>query len=112
MKCLYCNQSCWTKHQDNPFWLCKTCHVFFKKDGSEIVFRPNTDQYWYWLHVNTKENKTKVFCQRNPKSIDSPEELASLLYDNPKLIVSCQPAIQGVTPQNMHDRLKTILLFS
>jgi hypothetical protein len=96
----------------SPFWLCQPCSTFFKEDGSEIVFRPDSKSHLYWLHINVKENKTELSSMRNPKSMTVEEQMDIEWNSKPTLILSCKPAIKGVTPQNMYQKLKTLLTFS
>jgi len=113
MNCKFCNQLCHKTGAKSPYYLCEPCKVFFHESKQETIFRPNTDTYWYWLRVDLDENRTTVEFERNPKSMSQEERMdldpASFM---PKKIVDIQPAMQGVTPQNMHDKLKTLLVFS
>lgn len=49
---------------------------------------------------------------RNPKSMTVEEQMDIEWNSKPTLILSCKPAIKGVTPQNMYQKLKTLLTFS
>jgi hypothetical protein len=112
MNCTFCHQLTKKQHTQSAFWLCSLCKVFFKDDGSEIVFRPNSKTHWIWLYVKINEDKTEVRKQRDPKSLPIEDQMDMDPMAEPKLILSCKPAIKGVTPQNMHSKLKTLLTFS
>lgn len=111
MNCRFCNHLCMKR--SDIYFLCQSCKVFFHSSKQITIFRPNSDIYWYWLYVDLEENRTTVEYERNPKSM-SPEERMDLTPDSfrPQKIVDIQPAMQGVTPQNMYDKLKTLLIYS
>lgn len=107
--CRFCDQRCKKAHGDSPWWHCEKCKVFFKEDESEIVFRPNSETHLYWLMLKLHDNKTVVESLRNPKSMN-PEEVDPMSL--PKVLVSVPYIMQGVTPQNMYEKLRTLLVFS
>jgi hypothetical protein len=66
----------------------------------------------YWLHINLDEDTTVVECQRDPRSMSQKEQMNLDPMTMPKRLIEIKSAMQGVTPQNMHEKLKTLLIFS
>ncbi len=111
MNCKFCNQPCQKSH--NTYYLCQSCKVFFHESKRETIFRPNSPTYWYWLKIDLDEDRTTVEYERDPSSMSDEERMdLDPMSFMPKKIVDIQPAMQGVTPQNMRDKLKTLLVFS
>jgi len=114
--CHYCDQRCKKQQPSSDFWYCKPCLVFFKEDGSEICFRPNTPEHLIWFHIFFKENKTVISRERNPASFTKEEKEEMMDYDlsyqGPPTILTVPYAVQGATPQNIRNKLKTLLVFS
>ena len=76
-----------------------------------MIFRPNTETHWYWIFVDMDEDSTRVAVQRNPNSI-SVQDRADMVDETYTQILNIKPAMQGVNPQNMHDKLKLLLIYS
>lgn len=112
MNCKFCNQFCKRIGPYGTWHLCQSCKVFFHESKQEIIFRPNSPTHWYWLCVNLDEDTTVVECQRDPKSMSIEDQIDMDPMAMPKRLLTIKPAMQGVTPQNMHDKLKTLLIFS
>lgn len=110
MNCQFCEQLC-SKREHSPYHCCQSCKVFFHETKQRLVFRPNSKTYWYWLHIDLDENKTIVDYQRDPKSMTVEEQMDLDPMSMPKTILEITPAMQGVTPQNMYDKLQTLLVF-
>jgi hypothetical protein len=111
MNCQFCNQLCKRSGAKSLYHLCEPCKVFFHESKRETVFRPNSETHWYWLFIDLDENSTKVDVVRDPRTIPV-EDQADMMGSEPKTILKLNSAMQGVTPQNMHDKLKTLLVFS
>ena len=110
--CHFCDKRCTKNYPYSNHWFCKDCRVFYKDDGTEIVFRLNSKTHLYWLYIKIDSNTTEVYSLRDPKSMTEEERMDLDPMTMPRVIISCKPAMQGVTPQNMHDKLKTLLIFS
>ena len=91
--------------------MCESCKVFFNDSKREIIFRPNSDTHWYWLVIDFDADSTKIDVIRDPKTIPVKDQ-AEMIYTGPRTILQLDHALQGVTPQNMHDKLKLLLVFS
>jgi hypothetical protein len=111
MICQFCQQDCKAHKHNEKWFLCETCKVFFNNSKREIVFRPNSETHLYWLFIDQDENTTKVDVLRNPKDLP-PEDQADMVDVHPRTILQLDHALQGVTPENMYDKLKLLLVFS
>lgn len=109
MKCQFCQQIC-KQRNTSQWYMCEACKVFFNNSKRETVFRPNSEAYWYWLFIDFDANSTRVEALRNPKTL--PQEELEADMPHPKVLLQLDHALQGVTPQNMHDKLKLLLVFS
>ena len=113
MNCQFCNQLCKRSGAKSLYHLCEPCKVFFHESKREIIFRPNSPIYWYWLRIDLDEDTTIVEYERDPSSMTEEERMdLDPSSFRPKKIVDIKPAMQNVTPQNMYDKLKTLLVFS
>ena len=112
MNCRFCNQTCVKTTANTPWDHCSACKVFFHETRQETVFRPNSPTHLYWLRIDLEDDQTVVDCLRDPKSMPIEEQMELDTFAIPKRLITVKPAMHGVTPQNMYDKLQTLLVFS
>ncbi len=111
--CLFCDQRCHHSCPDLFEWWCKACNVIFRDDIMLEMMRftlSNPDGSYYSLTIDFLNRTTYLAKYRGPKRDDEPWEA----YDElPKsvTIAYLHEAVKGVTPQNLRDKIQTILTF-
>jgi len=109
--CLFCDQRCKKTHPEASWWKCRPCKVSFHDDGTnglwKISFSVNKPDALYTLDLLLNENKTELYVLgRDPV----PSIIDSIM--NGKLTISLPSIMQNVNPNNVADKVKTLLVFS
>lgn len=107
MKCHYCQRECVDNESTNTYCYCYHCHVNYSLTLQLIVdmviFRnPQMPDYRLVLHLSDKE--TLLLYRDDSPFISN--------MDDPQIVVKLQFIMENVTPQNVQDKIKTMLVFS
>jgi len=93
-----------------PRWNCADCHASFVEEEKTIttIFRVTVKGTYYEVENDPARNKTIIY--RFSKT--SPSSPILEPYYTCDTILESEPIWQNITPENVKDKLKTILIFS
>lgn len=107
--CIFCNTRCRYSQHDDSFY-CVSCNVEYWGEEdylNRMKFRATIKDVRYELLVDINNNKTRLGYWDEYKGY-SP----GLEPDIFKVITEFKPVMNGVTPENVEDKIKTLLVFS
>ncbi len=88
------------------YW-CKDCKVHYAGETDylhNITFDTTIKDAQYELTIDVEKDSTTLRCWR--------VEDSAMDLDVLKLVMEIRPAMKGVTPQNVLDKIKTLLTYS
>lgn len=109
--CPYCDRRCKKYDPDSTWWHCKDCNVNMEPDKATVFHIHNPDESFYSLCIYHSRNETCLDWQRGPKRPDESQEAYDEL-PRIKILLTLKFAMQGVTPDNAHDKIRTLITFS
>ena len=127
MNCLFCSDKCSNKIQGPKgpagnshakytigWWLCEKCKVHFYTSSEMdiytifiIQFHVHKSHGFYHVQCDIQHNRTRVYYFRYAKEGDQMDVSNSL-----QPILDFKPVLTNVSPQNIEDKLQTLLVFS
>lgn len=110
--CIYCSQRCTKMHPTSVYWKCKECKVTYTEGWDETdlntiefirKFREGDLSYRLTLHI--QENRTLLTSIK--------EGFSSVLgaVDDYDTLIDVKGVLNGVSPENVEDKIKHLLLF-
>lgn len=108
--CQYCDARCWKMIPESLYWNCSKCSVrfFVYKDDlaiTEFTVDLSIDKK-YKVELHHTEGKTKIIY------VEKVLNTLAMDYDLNDLTVIETPYIINVKPDNLKEKLRTLLLFS
>lgn len=95
---------------ESPRWDCGDCHASFVEEEKTIttIFKLTVKGTYYEIENDPARNKTIIY---RFSKITYNSRVMEPYYDC-ETILESEPIWQNITPDNVKDKLKTILIFS
>lgn len=116
--CHFCDRRCHLSCPDLHEWWCKNCAVTFREgssteNGLDAIFflETNPDGSYFNLTIDFKLKTTWLSKTRAPKGDDQDPQAYDELPKSKRVAYLHYP-MQNVNPDNLQDKIKTLLVFS
>jgi hypothetical protein len=106
MNCQFCSQHCTIDKYlwDRCEWCQVSCSRNLRGDILKTHFRVHTNpQDCYFFDINFQENTTEIYW--------CPLRTDGLSVKDVTLVLSIKSTMQNVTPKNVREKLKTLLVY-
>jgi len=106
LPCVFCNKRCNYNGMRANYW-CKDCKVHY--DGEKeylhnITFDTTLKNVQYELTIDAESDLTTLRCWRVEDSVIEMDALV--------IVMQFKPAMKNITPQNVNDKIRTLLTYS
>jgi len=115
--CHFCDKRCRQTFPELKEWWCEHCRVTFQEgngsfglDGIKFSLA-NPDYSHYYLTINFASSLTILSWHRPPRHLNEDPQAYDELPKE-KVVLRIWQAIQGVKPNNLKDKIQTLLTFS
>lgn len=120
--CLYCSNRCNKLGIDTEWWYCNPCSVRYLGEPTYEKYTGETNIYdgfaqiefprfirneKYILSLEVAANRTRIYRM---KDISDPFGFTPFFQE--ETILKVHPVLNGVTPDNAKNKIKTLLMFS
>jgi hypothetical protein len=100
LPCVFCNQRCNYNTMRSSYY-CKDCKVLYDGDKEylhNMTFDCTIKNVPYELTIDADKDVTILACWSEPDTLT--------------LIMDFHPAMKGITPQNVENKIRTLLTYS